>query len=253
MNLREQFERDGYAVARDVFSRPEVAELESAFDQIVAQLMASGEEINARWGGDSMDALGATGTVVIHTHNVQYYSSVWARALLHPAFVAAATEVGGDDLVLHHTKLFQKPAEKGAPFPMHQDWSYFPSRKDSMFAAIIHVSAATDAMGCLRVVPGSHKLGRLDESSGAALAMAERIPLENAQPLEAEPGDVVFFHYLTVHGSRPNTSDQVRKTVLVQMHAGDDELENPAGHPYDRWVLAGQNQRMSRSAANTNG
>ena len=31
----------------------------------------------------------------------------------------------GDDVILHHSKLFQKPAEQGAPFPMHQDWAYF--------------------------------------------------------------------------------------------------------------------------------
>jgi ectoine hydroxylase-related dioxygenase (phytanoyl-CoA dioxygenase family) len=171
--------------------------------------------------------------------------------LLNPDFLDAAREVLGEDIVLHHTKLFQKPAENGAPFPMHQDWSYFPAKNDSMVAAIIHVSDATDEMGCLRVVPGSHRLGRLDQSSGATLANAERFPLEQAVPLEAKAGDVVFFNYLTVHGSKPNRSDRVRKTVLVQMHAGDDELENPEGHPYDRWVLSGFNHHMSRGQANS--
>ena len=52
--------------------------------------------------------------------------------------------------MLHHSKLFCKPPETGSPFPMHQDWQYFPSVKDTMIAAIIYVSAATDEMGCVR-------------------------------------------------------------------------------------------------------
>ena len=55
-----------------------------------------------------------------------------------------------------------KAPESGSPFPLHQDWSYFLTRRDSMIAAVIHVSEATDEMGCLRVVPGSHRLGRRD-------------------------------------------------------------------------------------------
>ena len=51
---------------------------------------------------------------------------------------------------------------------MHQDWQYFPSVKDSMIAAIIYVSEATDEMGCVRVYPGSHKqLGRTDGMMGS--------------------------------------------------------------------------------------
>ncbi|MBX3095524.1 MAG: phytanoyl-CoA dioxygenase family protein [Fimbriimonadaceae bacterium] len=249
-HLSEQFNRDGFAVAKSVFSSEEVKVLEDEFDSIVRQLTASGEDVNARWRGEAMDKMSVSDTVVLHTHNVQYYSSKWAQALFHPHFLAAATAILGPDIVLHHTKLFQKPAENGAPFPMHQDWSYFPSRGDTMVAAIIHVSQATDEMGCLRVVPGTHRLGRLNESSGSDISMADRFPLVDAVPLEARPGDVVFFSYLTVHGSMPNRSDQIRKTVLVQMHAGDDELENSAGHPYDRWVLAGRNPHMKRGAAN---
>ena len=48
--------------------------------------------------------------------------------------------------------------------------------------------------------------------------LLSKYPLEDSQPIEAEPGDVVFFHYFMLHGSKPNRSQQTRKTVLVQMH-----------------------------------
>lgn len=247
MDVSKPFIENGYFLAKNVFSPAEVAGLEREFDAIVAQVTASGEEANAKWGGAEMQTLAKPTDVVLHTHNVQQYSAAWARALYQERFLGAAREILGEDIVLHHTKLFQKPAETGAPFPMHQDWSYFPTERDTMIAAIIHVSPATDQMGCLRVVPGSHKLGRQSDSGGQGASSVS--DLDQATPLEAEPGDVAFFHYFTLHGSKPNRSDQVRKTVLVQMHAGDDAVEPGHDHPYERLVLSGRNHRLSRSAA----
>jgi len=246
------FAEQGYYVAKGVYSSDEIRELEEDFDRIVAQLLASGENVNARWTGPEMDRLGAQATTVVHTHNVQRYSARWLRALLAPRLLEHLTAILGPDVVLHHTKLFQKPSETGAPFPMHQDWSYFPTEKDSMLAGIIHVSEATDEMGCLRVVPGSHRLGRVQGTSGQTESeLLSRYPLAEAVPLEAEPGDVVFFHYFTLHGSMPNRSNRVRKTVLVQVYAGDDKVEDGNLHPDERLVLAGWNRRATRSRADT--
>jgi len=242
------FTRDGYFVARGVFGPEHVTELEAEFDRIVAQILSTGEQVNARWSGPAMQEAADQNLVVLHTHNVQQFSAAWTRALLHPPFVQVACEILGPDVILHHTKLFQKPSETGAPFPMHQDWTYFPTIKDSMMAAIIHVSPATDEMGCLRVYPGSHRLGRVEGSSGQIPSdVLANYPLENATVLEAEPGDVVFFHYFTLHGSMPNRSNQVRKTVLVQMYAGDDRVEHGNGHPDERIVLSGWNHHATRS------
>ena len=61
---------------------------------------------------------------------------------------------------------------------------------------------------------------------------------------------MVFFHYFLLHGSKPNTSDKVRKTVLVQMYAGDDQIEEGNTHINERLVLKGWNHRVTRSQAN---
>jgi phytanoyl-CoA hydroxylase len=254
--IRTFFQENGCYIARGVFSAQEVAELEVDFDRIVEQLTASGEQINARWGGDEMKRIeqemaGGQPTQIIHTHNVQQYSAVWHRALLHPRFLRAAGSLLGPDIVLHHSKLFQKPPEKGSPFPMHQDWTYFPTLKNSMIAAVIHVSRATDEMGCIRVYPGSNRIGRGQGTSGQRESeILSKYPLEGATPLEAEPGDVAFFHYFTLHGSRPNTSPHTRKTVLVQLYAGDDRVEDGNRHPDERLVLQGWNYFATRNRAN---
>ncbi len=250
MDVGSFFSENGYYLARGVFTSSEIAELQTDFDRIVDQLMASGQDINARWKGPEMEKMGATNSVVIHTHNVQQYSAAWMRACLHSGFLDIAEAILGPDIVLHHTKLFQKPAEQGAPFPMHQDWGYFPTLKDTMMAGIVHVSRATDAMGCLRVYPGTHKLGRLEGTMGGTEALLRDYPIEKATPLEAEPGDVLFFHYCTIHGSLPNRSDEVRKTVLIQLHAGDDDVEPGCTHTNERLTLRGFNLRATRELAN---
>jgi ectoine hydroxylase-related dioxygenase (phytanoyl-CoA dioxygenase family) len=133
---------------------------------------------------------------------------------------------------------------------MHQDWSYFPTVRDSMMAGIIHVSRATDEMGCLRVYPGSHRFGRVSNSSGQVRSdLLLEHPIEKAVPVEVDPGDVVFFHYFLLHGSMPNRSNEVRKTVLVQMYAGDDHVEEGNSHPDEHLVLSGYNHFAKRSSA----
>ncbi len=248
----EFYREHGYFVAKAVFSPAEVAELERDFDRIIAQIMASNETINARWGGAEVEKLGATDTVIYHTHNVQQYSAAWTRAIVNQRLLDAFESLIGPDIVLHHTKLFQKPAEQGAPFPMHQDWSYFPTEKDTMMAGVIHVSDANDEMGCLRVYPGSHKLGRMTGSNGQSLSkiLLEQYPIEKSMPVEVSAGDVVFFNYCTIHGSMPNRSNRIRKTVLVQVIAGDDRVEEGNRHPDETLVLRGWNYIMTRDRAN---
>lgn len=248
--FRHQFFEKGFALAKGVFLGQQLEDLARDFDRIVDQISASGEEINATWSGPEMDRLGASDAVVVHTHNVQQYSSVWLRAMTSPAFLDATEQLLGPNIVLHHSKLFQKPSETGAPFPMHQDWGYFPTTKDTMLAAIVHVSKATDEMGCLRVYPGTHKLGRMEGAMGGTELLLQNYPIEQATPIEAEPGDVLFFHYCLIHGSLPNRSPDVRKTVLIQMHSGDDDVEAGCTHPNERLCLRGWNSAMTRETAN---
>ncbi len=246
------FQESGYYLARGVFSAEEIVLLEKEFDRIVSQISTKGEDIDATWAGAAINDIKRKGDLILHTHNVQQFSAVWLRAFLQEKFLANASDILGDDIILHHSKLFQKPAEKGSPFPMHQDWSYFPTIKNSMIAAIIHVSDATDDMGCLRVYEGSNGLGRLDASNGLQASVSEimaKYPIERAKILEAKAGDVLFFHYFTLHGSMPNQSDKTRKTVLLQMYAGDDRVEDGAEHPDERLVLKGWNYHSSRNRA----
>jgi ectoine hydroxylase-related dioxygenase (phytanoyl-CoA dioxygenase family) len=106
---------------------------------------------------------------------------------------------------------------------MHQDKPYFPHARDTMIAAVVHFDDAPIEKGCIRVVPGSHKLGLIPESGQRDHSLPpEKYPIEQATPCPAEAGDVLFFSYLTVHGSGVNTSSEARTTVLIQMRDPTD-------------------------------
>ena len=141
---------------------------------------------------------------------------------------------------LHHTKLFIKPPEKGSPFPMHQDHPFFPHERHSMIAAIIHFDNAPEEKGCLRVMPGTHMLGPLEhDPEGSWHLPFEQYPLEASVVLPAEAGDVLFFSYLTVHGSGINVSDEARTTLLVQMRDAEDRQISGGREAGDGLMLRG--------------
>jgi hypothetical protein len=102
-----------------------------------------------RWDGENMDKLtAASRSSSIPTTCTA--SARWLHALQDEKFLGFAQSMIGPDVVLHHTKLFQKPPRHGAPFPVHQDWSYFPTQNDSMVAATIFlgVMPTNSPAGC---------------------------------------------------------------------------------------------------------
>lgn len=109
--IKEFWDTNGYYHAKGVFSQSEVKDLGTDFDRIVAQINTGSDKTNARWQGPGMERMGAEKTQITHTYNVQQYSATWHGALMHEGFLNTASALLGPDIVLHHSKLFQKPPE----------------------------------------------------------------------------------------------------------------------------------------------
>ena len=78
-----------------------------------------------------------------------------------PAKILDAVEnLIGPNIQLHHTKLNLKPPASGnARFEWHQDYPFFPHTNYDLVAVAVHIDESTEENGCLRVIPGIHKLG----------------------------------------------------------------------------------------------
>ncbi len=246
---RAFYDEQGYFIARNVIDPAGLTALEHDFDRIVTQMEGSGENLNARWDNENTTALdGDRSTVVIHTHQVQKYSAAFARFCFDERFLDVAQTFLGPDIILHHSKLFLKPAGRGAAFPPHQDFGYFPTQAHSMLAAVLYLSDSDEDNGCVRVWPGSHQLGPIPDNMGGNKEVAARFPIADSVPAVCKAGDILFFSYLTVHGSLANRGARPRKSVLFQLHAGSDRQDH-GGHANSNLVLRGWNHHMTRERA----
>ena len=217
------YNENGYLLVEGLFCPAEAAFFRDEAHALIARLLNRGAD-NVRNEGW---AAGAKVTdlprELLHCHNVQFHSAALSRLITDPRLTDRVADLIGPNVQLHHTKLFIKPPETGAPFPMHQDIPYFPHEKHTMMAAVIHFDDAPVERGCVRVVPASHKLGFLEyESDGGNIQPVEEYPVYEARPCPAKAGDVLFFTYQTIHGSGLNTSDEARTTLLVQMRDPTD-------------------------------
>jgi ectoine hydroxylase-related dioxygenase (phytanoyl-CoA dioxygenase family) len=208
------YEEDGYLLIKGFISAEEAAALRAEVHAIAARQGPT----NATWS-----SVASEGTKLEHSHDVQFRSAAFSRLLVDPRLTAVFTSLIGPNVQLHHNKMFIKPPERGSPFPMHQDYGYFPHRGNSMTAAILHLDTASEKKGCVRVYPGSHKLGPLTAFGQDHHVDVDRFPLTGASPVEADAGDLLVFNYLTVHGSGLNLSEEPRTTWLVQVRDPEDE------------------------------
>ena len=218
------YKENGYLHVPSLLTPDEAALYRRETHALMNRLSAI-KNIDSTWGS-AKDIAGGAVTQLLHCHDVQFQSAVFAQLTVKDKLTAiAAGCIGGPNVQLHHTKAFVKPPEKGSPFPMHQDAPFFPHDNHSMIAVILHFDDAPLEKGCLRVVPGSHKNGILPHigTGGWHLDPAE-YPVADALPLPAKAGDAVFFSYLTIHGSGINTSNEARTTLLIQMR---DPLDPP--------------------------
>ena len=248
--IKKHFDIEGYYLSEGLFSKSQTRLFEKEYDRIVRQIQLTNENTNARWGSKLTKNIEDNKSVVLHTHNVQSFSSTMLNMIQNQDFLDIVESIIGPDIILHHTKLFMKPPRIGSAFPLHQDWSYFPTEKNSMIAAVVHLSNSDEKMGCLRVIPKSHKLGKIKSSDGHTWnnQIHKKHRLQSAFPIIAKKGDVLFFHSCTIHGSLANTSPYKRKTILVQLYSGKDKITDKNDHTNVQLVLRGWNQNATRNS-----
>ena len=220
-NQREFYSENGFVHVKGLLTRRE-AECLRAETHALAERLGAIKNIESTWGSASALANGQT-TRLLHCHDVQFQSAMFSRLIVDERLTGVAADIIGPNVQLHHTKMFIKPPENGSPFPMHQDAPFFPHARHSMIAAIIHFDDAPIEKGCLRVVPGSYKLGMLPHIEAGNWHLPDsEYPVEGALPIPAEAGDAILFSYLTIHGSGLNTGSEARTTLLVQMRDPED-------------------------------
>lgn len=131
----------------------------------------------------------------------------------------------GDAPVCHfHSKLMQKEPRVGGAWEWHQDYGYWYKNEfllpNQMMSVMIAITEATKGNGCLQVIKGSHKLGRVEhgfagEQVGASQHYVD-LALQTMELVyvELQPGDALFFSSNILHRSEANLSDNPRWSLI---------------------------------------
>jgi ectoine hydroxylase-related dioxygenase (phytanoyl-CoA dioxygenase family) len=160
-------------------------------------------------------------------HQPHYVSPVMAEFVAHAGIAAVLARIVGAHLPYWdgavkcmQSMLFVKPPGKQGQ-AWHQDETYIPTRDRSLCGAWIAIDDATDRNGCLRVIPGSHRMGylypfrdhgNLREFDGPQEMHGFDESLETL--VEVPAGSVVFFNGYTLHRSKKNRSDIYRRALV---------------------------------------
>jgi len=139
----------------------------------------------------------------------------------HPKLLAVAEAVNGSDFVPYNDAIFVKQPGLGGSVSWHQDgithWES-PQWDEGIHGFNFQVQLyRTTAANGLWVVPGTHKLGRVDiKRMVADNGGDDRLP--DAVPLLCEAGDVTIVNRQALHGSFANTSPDLRVSVTFGFH-----------------------------------
>ncbi|KXU35010.1 hypothetical protein AXK11_07495 [Cephaloticoccus primus] len=225
----EAFHRDGYFIARGLFSPEEVEDLNGLFMKMHADGGVPGfyepgklPGVDSRISSDKMDPL-AQWPRVMHPHRF----NAKARAyLLHPKVrVFLEKFMGGEPVATQTMYYFKPPGARGQA--MHQDNFYLLVQPGTCMAAWTALDDCDAENGGLMVVPNSHNNDLVcPDVADAALSYApHRVPIPQGQkpvPAEMKAGDTLFFNGNVIHGSGPNRSKtRFRRSWICHYAKGD--------------------------------
>ena len=169
--------------------------------------------------------------------------------LRHPKILDVAEQIIGSEIYcnpVQHVRIkppqgSQKLTRKNSiilqPQAWHQDLSVLAedANETDLLTVWVAVSDASEDMGCLKVIPESHRRDDLMphcpvDRQGPSIP-DEYVPQELVTSLPVKAGSIILFHRRTIHGSHTNLSNKLRWSL--------DLRYQPVGQPTGRDVFPG--------------
>ncbi len=204
----EQFDRDGFVLLDRVIPRDVIERVVAEIDPFEAQI----EELLRSAGGKVFIA--RADEITFTTHIV--VKSAYVREFVSngPLLDLAHDLVGPDTRLYWDQSVYKKP-HTVAPFPWHQDNGYNFVLPQAYLTCWIALTDTDETNGCPWVVPGLHRHGTLEHHmTDLGWVCLDDAP--GAVPVPAKAGSIIAFTSLTPHCTGSNTTDDVRKSYIVQ-------------------------------------
>jgi hypothetical protein len=224
----QQFQDDGYLIKRAYYDSQEM-------DLLLQTARGDHEMLNHGFGVN--DAAGRSSRLSLWNHPGDDIYGMIGRGR---RMVDAMEQLLGDEVYHYHSKMMLKEPRVGGAWEWHQDYGYWYQNGcllPDMASGLIAVDRATRENGCLQLLKGSHKIGRVEHGRFGQQTGADPERVEVAKQryemiyFEAEPGDVLFFHANTLHASAPNTSDKSRWSLICCYNTKTNNPYKDSHHP----------------------
>ena len=215
---KSQFDRDGFHVARGLFTTRETDFIREVFQEQGDQGPTPPLQVDNRLA--SNDPLARYPRMMMpHRYPGLRVGRVAMSVMLDPRIGHMLHDLSGEEAVAAQTMFyFKPPGARGQA--LHQDNFYLRVAPATCMAAWVAVDDADEENGGLMVVPGSHcgELACPEKADPAASFTTEHVAVPEGLrevPAILKAGDVLFFNGTLIHGSYPNTSpDRFRRALI---------------------------------------
>ena len=216
----QHFQEHGYVRLGPLMSASELSALRERIDALMLgriategitfQLDGAGDE----YAGLPAHALGSPKeTLAYRRVDELHHDALFLGYMQHPVCRQITRRYIGEDVSVFRSMFMNKPASSGTVLPWHQDigvgWGLDGNPVTTVWTAL---DDATTATGCMQIVPGSHKLGILNEGHYASEEdQATHCTHDQVMDFEVEAGEAVLIHNWLLHRSGINRTDRPRR------------------------------------------
>lgn len=231
--ILKAFTEQGYIMLRGLFNPEELKKIKSVLEET---------DLVPKHGYGIPDATGRMPKMVLWRAPGTDVTGMVCRC---EKVVTTSEKLLGGEVYHYSTKLMMKEPLIGGRQEWHQDYGYW-YQNGLLFPDALSVFVAIDrcnkANGCLQVLPGSHKVGRIEHKfvAGQTGADLERVEhLKKVFPLtymEMEPGDALFFHSNVLHASDANNSSNRRWALIMAYNRKSNNPLESLAPPFPRYT-----------------
>ncbi len=211
--LYEVFQKDGYIFIKNFLNIDE-------FDQIKHNLFALIRDVAPSMPPEQAfyEERGNSAALKQIT-DVSNCNSSFHNLLHKGKFKELAEVLLGEQVDGKNLAYFNKPPKIGKSTPPHQDGYYFMLKPNQALTMWLPLEKVDKDNGCLHYIKGSHLQGIRPHGKSETLGFSQGITDYTKEDfnreviIEAEPGDLVVHHALTIHRADGNKS--IRRTRMA--------------------------------------
>lgn len=186
--------------------------------------------------------------VVVQIVNIFEASEAFLEHAKNPEITSTIARLCNNAEIVRiwHDQVQFKPPKVGGPTGWHQDFPAWPILQPAdLISAWVALDDAEIDNGCMWMVPGSHRWGKVPLQSGPnfepvydANLLPEGMTAADVkvEPFIIKKGCVGFHHCMTWHGSPANKSDRPRRAIAVHYMPGYTIYSPTRPHPVEKHV-----------------